>query len=60
LQILKQKREYPDIETVDSMLRDIYGTKVKIMYIKPVVHFHVFVKERFHMEIDELCSLPER
>jgi hypothetical protein len=52
--------EYPDIETVDSMLSDVYGTKEKTMYIKPVVHFHVFVKERFHMEIDELYSLPER
>jgi hypothetical protein len=52
--------EYPDRETVRSMLSAAFGTQEQEMYTEPLVHLEKFLQERFGMGIDELCALPEQ
>lgn len=50
--------EYPDTETVRSMLSSAFGTQEEDMYTEPLVHLKKYLITRFDMSIDELYALP--
>jgi len=50
--------EYPDTETVRSMLSAAFGTQEDEMYTEPLVHLKKYLVERFDMSMDELYALP--
>lgn len=52
--------EYPDAETVRSMLSAAFGTQDEDMYTEPLVHLKKFLITRFDMSIDELYALPKQ
>lgn len=54
----KYSEEYPDTETVRSMLSAAFGTQEEDMYTEPLVHLKKYIMERFNMSIDELYALP--
>lgn len=53
-------QEYPDLDTVERMFGDAFGTQGEDFYEKPLAWFEQVVQEHFGMSIDELYALPIR
>ncbi len=52
--------QYPDLDTVQRMFNDAFGTQGEDFYDKPLAYFEQLVQERFGMSIDELYALPKQ
>lgn len=50
--------EYPNTETVRSMLSTAFGTQEDEVYTEPLVHLKKYLVERFDMSMGELYALP--
>ncbi len=52
--------EHPDLDTVQRMFNDAFGTKAKELYYKPLEYFEQFVQERFGLSVQQLYAAPKR
>lgn len=50
--------EYPGIETTRQMFSGAFGTVEKEFFFAPFEHMERELRERFGMDIDEICALP--
>ena len=52
--------QYPDLDTLNRMFNDAFGTEGEDFYDKPMAYFEQLVQDRFGMSIDELYALPKQ